>query len=158
MSSHFTFFRQSAQCQVAFVNSCFASHQLNPPAPLVICHDVVLVGEALVQVSLLEGFFLDKRSHPPTQRCPRRSQRCKSTASYSVIVLTLNVLMHHLLRRRDKPACRNWSSTPRPTITTWPHRCINLESARRAQPLEVRAAPGVLLAIEEGGLRLLPFP
>ena len=55
---------QSAQCQVAFVNSCFASHQLNPPAPLVICHEVVLVGEALVQVSLLEGFFLDKRSHP----------------------------------------------------------------------------------------------
>jgi len=29
-----------------------------------ICHGVVLVGEALVQVSLLEGFFLDKRSHP----------------------------------------------------------------------------------------------
>ena len=28
------------------------------------CLNVVLVGEALVQVLLLEGFFLDKRSNP----------------------------------------------------------------------------------------------
>ena len=64
MSSHFTFYGQSANDQVVFVNSCCCGYQLNPLAPLVICLDVFLVGEALVRVSLLRGLFLGKRSHP----------------------------------------------------------------------------------------------
>ena len=60
--------------------------------------------------------------------------------------------------RLVEPGSCTWSSTPCLPITIWSYRCINLESARRAQPLELRAAPGVFLATAEGRLRLLPSP
>ena len=39
------------------------------------CLNVVLVGEALVQVLLLEGFFLDKRRHPLDQAGTTHGER-----------------------------------------------------------------------------------
>ena len=51
-------------------------------------------------IELRGAHFLDKRNHNALRLWPRRSQKCKSTASNSIVALVLNGLMHHLLLRR----------------------------------------------------------
>ena len=50
-------------------------------------------------IELRGAHFLDKRNHNALRLWPRRSQKCKSTASNSIVALVLTGLMHHLLLR-----------------------------------------------------------
>ena len=84
----------AASCSLA-AEPPWACHT-NSQRPFVICQAVALVGEALGQVSLFEGFFLGKQSNPSSAMGDFAALSGANHLRAVQLALMLNVLSHHL--------------------------------------------------------------